>query len=107
MEVDKWFEKQPLALQIILIVLPFVGWIMEILIRVSVYLRNKNNMDLVLLILYLLLGWTWVPLILDVVFLATKGHIFLAGDLEEVSKGTSQEEVDAQPKKEENEKEGK
>ena len=99
MNVDKWFEEQSLVLKIILIILPFVGWVMEILIRVSAYVRNKNTMDLVLLLVYLLLGWTWIPLIVDVVFLATKGHLFMAGDLEDLANDT--ETVDAQPKEEE------
>ena len=103
MNIDKWFEEQSLVVKIILIILPFVGWIMEILIRISAYLRNKNSMDLILLILFLLLGWTWIPLIIDVVFLATKGHLFLAGDFEDLSKG--KETVDAQPKEEKEEKE--
>ena len=103
MNVDKWFEEQSLVVKIILIILPFVGWIMEILIRISAYMRNKNSMDLILLILFLLLGWTWIPLIIDVVFLATKGHLFLAGDLEDLGKG--KETVDAQPKEEKEEKE--
>lgn len=99
MNVDKWYEEQSLVLKIILIVLPFVGWIMEILIRVSAYTRKQNNMDLVLLLLFILLGWTWIPLIIDVVYLATKGHLFMATDLEDVVNDT--ETVDAQPKQEE------
>ena len=47
MNVDKWFEQQPKVLQIILIVLPFVGWIMEMLVRISAYCRKQNNLDLI------------------------------------------------------------
>ena len=103
MNVDKWFEKQSKVVQIILIVLPLVGWVMEILIRVSAYIRKQNTTDLILLIVYLLLGWTWIPLIVDVVFLATKGHLFMAEDFKEVVDGDSQESVDAQEKKEDKE----
>ena len=101
MNVDKWFEEQQLVVKIILIVLPFVGWIMEILIRISAYLRNKNNVDLVLLILFLLLGWSWIPLIIDVVYLATKGHIFLAGDFDELNKenNTNESKDDSEEEK--------
>ena len=106
MNFDQWFEKQSLAVKIILIILPLVGWVMEILIRISAYTRSKNNMDLVLLIVFLLLGWTWIPLIIDVIYLATKGHIFLAGDLDDISKeseSSNKETVEAQPKEEEKE----
>ena len=84
MNVDKWFEEQTLVVKIILIILPFVGWIMEVLIRISAFVRKQNTLDLVLLILFLLLGWTWIPLILDVIYLATKGHLFMASDAEEL-----------------------
>ena len=105
MNFDQWFDKQSLVVKIILIILPLVGWVMEILIRISAYTRNKNNTDLVLLIVFLLLGWTWIPLIIDVIYLATKGHLFLAGDLDDITNGaesTEKETVDAQPKEEEN-----
>ena len=52
MNVDKWFEEQSLVVKIILIVLPFVGWVMEILIRISAYARKQNSLDLVLLIIF-------------------------------------------------------
>ena len=105
MNIDKWFEEQSLVLKIILIILPMVGWVMEILIRVSAYVRKKNTMDLILLVIFILLGWTWIPLIVDVVFLATKGHLFMATDLEDIANGT--ETVDASPKEEENSQENK
>ena len=104
MNVDKWFEKQELVVKIILIVIPFVGWIMEILIRISAYSKNQNNTDLILLVLFLLLGWTYIPLIIDVIYLVNKGHIFLAEDAKEVINSDDKETVDAQPKKEEEEK---
>lgn len=110
MNFDQWFDKQSLVVKIILIILPLVGWVMEILIRISAYTRNKNNMDLVLLIVFLLLGWTWIPLIIDVIYLATKGHLFLAGDLDDITnsdESSNKETVDAQPKEEENKEEDK
>ena len=105
MNVDKWFEEQSLVLKIILIILPIVGWVMEILVRVSAYVRKQNTMDLILLILYIVLGWTYIPLILDIVFLATKGHLFMANDLEDLTSGT--ETVDGERKDEESSKEDK
>ena len=103
MSFDKWFEEQNIVLKVILIILPFVGWIMEILIRVSVFLEKKNNVDLLLLILFILLGWTWIPLVIDLVFLLTKGHIFLASDIDDLNKEEKKEEVDAEKKEEKDE----
>ena len=103
MTIDKWFEQQPKLLQIILIVIPFVGWVMEILVRISAYIRKQNNLDLALLIIYLLLGWSWIPLIIDVIFLVSKGHLFMAEDLKEVADDNAQDTVDAQEKKEDKE----
>ena len=92
MNFDLWFEKQSLVVKIILIILPFVGWIMEILVRLSAYLRNKNDVDLIIFIIFLLLGATWIPLIIDVIFLCMKGRLFCAEDLSNEVKGTKVEE---------------
>ena len=34
MTFDKWFEKQDRIVKIILLIIPFVGWIVEVLVRI-------------------------------------------------------------------------
>ena len=38
MEVDVWFKKQHIALQIALLLIPVVGWIVDLLVRLSLLL---------------------------------------------------------------------
>lgn len=97
MNFDTWFEKQSLVLKIILLVLPFVGWLVEILVRLSAYLRNKNTVDLIILIIFLVFGAGWILNVVDIVWLVLKGHLFFAGDLDGLAK---EDEKPAEPKEE-------
>lgn len=62
MTFDKWFNQQDRLVQIILLLIPGLNWIMEILIRLSVFLRKKDIVSLLLFILVIpgvgvVLGW--------------------------------------------------
>ena len=103
MKIDKWYNEQKLWLKIVLIVVPFVGWVMEILIHLSIYLRTKKTIDLVLFIVSIIFCFPLV--VLDVVFLAIKGHIFGVDDFQEMTDG--KEHVDGEPKEEKPEEEKK
>ena len=51
MTFDKWFEEQALWLKVVLLIVPFVGWVMEILIRVSAVIRKSSTLNIVGLVL--------------------------------------------------------
>jgi len=51
MTFDKWFEEQALWLRVVLLIVPFVGWVMEILIRVSAIIRKSSTLNIVGLVL--------------------------------------------------------
>ena len=51
MKFDKWFNKQSRLIQLVLLLIPGVNWITELLVRVSRFLRTKDGMDVVVLIL--------------------------------------------------------
>ena len=51
MTFDKWFNEQPLWLKIVLLVIPFVGWVVEILIRVSAVIRKASVLNIVGLVI--------------------------------------------------------
>ena len=96
MNFDKWFNEQGKVLKIILVAIPFVNLIMEILVRLSVYLRTKKTIDLVLFIVFAVFCY---PLfILDIVWLAIKDHLFGSEDFDEMTDG--KEHVDGEPKEE-------
>ena len=96
MTVDKWYNEKQLWLKIVLIVVPFVGWVMEILIHLSIYLRTKKTVDLVLFIISIVFCFPLV--VLDVVFLAVKGHIFGVEEIDAIV--DDKERVDGEKKEE-------
>ncbi len=97
MNFDKWYNEQSLVLKIVLVAIPFVNWVMEILIRLSVYLRTKKTNDLVFFIVFAV--FTYPLFILDIVWLAIKGHLFGSEDFNNLT--DDKEHVDAEPKKDE------
>lgn len=78
MSFDKWFNKQDRLLQVILLIIPFVGWVVELLVRLSVMLRKKDVVSIVVFILFVVVGWSWILCVIDLVYLVLKGHLILA-----------------------------
>ena len=78
MSFDKWFNSQSTLVKAILLVLPFVGWIVELLVRLSVMLRTKETVHIVVFIVFLVIGWGWFLGVLDLIYCILKGHLFLA-----------------------------
>lgn len=78
MTFDKWFNKQDRLLQVILLILPFVGWIVELLIRLSIMVRKMDALHIVVFILFLVIGWGWILCLIDLIYLIVKGHLILA-----------------------------
>ncbi len=78
MNFDKWFNQQPTLVKAILLIIPFVNWIVELLIRLSVMLRTKSVVHIVVFILFLVLGWGWFLGLLDLIYCLVTGHLFLA-----------------------------
>ncbi len=77
MTFDKWFNQQDRLVQIILLLIPGLNWIMEVLIRLSVFLRKKDIVSLLLFILVIpgvgvVLGWV------DLIWTLLFGHLILA-----------------------------
>lgn len=54
MNFDKTFKGLPRLVQLLLLLIPFVGWITEILVRLSSFLRDKDTTKIVGLLLYIL-----------------------------------------------------
>mgnify|MGYP003459944592 CR=1 FL=1 len=78
MAFDKWFNSQDRLLQVILLIIPFVGWIVELLVRLSVMIRKKDVVSIVVFVLFLVIGWGWFLCLIDLVYLVLKGHLILA-----------------------------
>lgn len=78
MQFDKWFNNQSTLLKVILLILPLVGWVVEVLVRLSVMLRTKSLVHIVVFVLFLLVGWGWFLGVIDLIYLVLKGHLILA-----------------------------
>ena len=75
MEFDKWFKEQSLLIKVILLIIPFVGWIVEILVRVSAVLRNSSTVNIIGLVLGIIGNWFWG--IIDLIYLLVTGNLLL------------------------------
>ena len=81
MNFDEWFYNQSKMVQIILLFIPVVGWIVEILVRLSALIKHKCKVNVVGLIVYFLIGWAWIPAIIDILFVvATDNLMFCKTD---------------------------
>ncbi len=78
MTFDKWFNSQTTLVKAILMLLPVVGWVVEALVRLSIALRTKEPIHIVVFLVFVLVGWTWVLVVADFVYMILKGHLFLA-----------------------------
>ena len=78
MNFDKWFNSQSVLLKAILLLIPFVGWVVECLVRLSVMLRTKSVVHIVVFLVFLFVGWGWVLGVIDVIYMLLTGHLILA-----------------------------
>lgn len=78
MAFHKWFLKQSLIVKVLLLIIPFVGWIVEILMRVTALLNKSTTSNILGLILYLILGILLA--FVDVVLVLVGGKPFLLED---------------------------
>lgn len=51
MKFDKWFKKQERLIRVLLLIIPGVNYVVEILLRCSIYLRRKSLVSLILAII--------------------------------------------------------
>ena len=84
MHVDEWFDYQEKLVRVVLLFIPVVGWVIEILVRISALIKKKCSMNIVGLVVFILLGWAWIPTILDTLFLVIFDRLmFLVKDDED------------------------
>ena len=69
MNFDEWFDYQSKLVRIVLLFIPVIGWVVEILVRISALMKKKCRMNVVGLVVFILLGWAWIPVILDTLYL--------------------------------------
>ena len=63
----KWFDEQSNILRFVLLIIPFVGWICELVVRWSEVIEDANAMNIVVAIIYTVFGWAWVLGLVDAI----------------------------------------
>ena len=75
MKFDKWFYKQSTLVRVLLLLIPFVGWIVELLVRLSVMLRTKQPVHIVVFVLFVAIGWGWFLNLIDLIVMIVTGKL--------------------------------
>lgn len=70
------FKGWPRWLQIVLLIIPFVGFVVEILYRVSALIKKPTLINILGLIIMGILGLGWIGLLLDVCSLIFRDKLF-------------------------------
>lgn len=79
-EFYKWFNKQSVLLKVILLIIPFVGWVVELLVRGTRMIDKKDTVSIVVFLLFLFIGWGWFLNLIDIIYMVFSGHLILADD---------------------------
>lgn len=72
----KWFNSLPRLVQFILLIIPFVGWIVEIYVRLTAMLQKTTTANILGFILFLFFGS--VLAYVDLVWVLLFKHLLLA-----------------------------
>lgn len=73
----KWFYKQSFLVQLLLLLIPFVNWVVEVGVRWSAWLKTKDTLTLVFAILVTIPAGIFVAWV-DLVWLLVFGHLLFA-----------------------------
>ena len=83
MNFDEWFDYQSKMVRIVILFIPVIGWIVEILVRISALIKKKCRMNVVGLVVFILFGWAWLPVIIDMFYLAFANKLMFLVSREE------------------------
>ncbi len=72
----KWFNSLPRLVQFILLIIPFVGWIVEIYVRLTAMLQKTTTTNILGFVLFLFFGS--VLAYVDLVWVLLFKHLLLA-----------------------------
>lgn len=71
------FKKMNKVLQIILLLIPFVNWIVEIIIRWEVAIKKGKVSNILMAVLVTLFGLFFILEIIDIISICLTGHLFV------------------------------
>jgi len=74
----KWFNHLSRPLQIILLIIPFVGWIVELVVRWDCFLKKSSFGHLLIALFFTIFGVAWLPCLIDCLSCAFEKHLLFA-----------------------------
>lgn len=75
--MEKWFSKLDFLTQAILIIIPFVGYLVEIGVRIFVVIRLHSKKNISGLVVFVLFGWALLLNLIDVFVLSRTDDLML------------------------------
>ena len=75
--MEKWFSKLDFLSQAILIVIPFIGYLVEIGVRIFAVIRLHSKKNIAGLVIFVLLGWALLLNIIDVFVLSRTDDLMM------------------------------
>ena len=75
--MEKWFSKLSFLTQAILLIIPFVGFLVEVSIRIFVVVRYHSKKNITGLVISILLGWTLLFNLIDIYVLYSTDDLML------------------------------
>ena len=75
--MEKWFSKLDFLTQAILLIIPFIGYLVEIGVRVFAVIRLHSKKNIAGLVIFFIFGWTILLNIIDVFVLERTDDLML------------------------------
>ncbi|MBQ7653225.1 MAG: hypothetical protein IJS93_02535 [Clostridia bacterium] len=73
----KWFNGLSKIVRCILLIIPFVGWLFEVILRLAVVLKKATALNIIVFLVYLFVGWAWILNWIDVICILLNDKQFL------------------------------
>ena len=67
--MENWFDSQYFLTQAILLLIPFIGWLIEVFVRLSALIRCHSRKNSIGVVVFFLFGWTWILCFIDIIVL--------------------------------------
>lgn len=75
--MERWFSKLDFLTQAILLILPFIGYLIEIGVRIFAVVRLHSKKNIAGLVIFVLLGWVILFNIIDIFVLSRTDDLML------------------------------
>ena len=75
--MERWFSKLDFLTQLILLILPFIGYLIEIGVRIFVVVRLHSKKNIAGLVIFIIFGWFILLNIVDVFVLSRTDDLML------------------------------